>query len=40
MEHQHFSAEGIEFLKKIVKEDGLEEMDQCLGLLDHLNSTH
>ena len=35
----NFSAEGMEFLKKMVKEDGLEEMGQWLGLLDHLTST-
>jgi hypothetical protein len=28
------------FLKKIVKEDGLEEMDQWLGLLDRPTSIH
>jgi hypothetical protein len=33
--HQHFSTEGMEFLKKMVKEDGLEEMDQWL---DHPTS--
>jgi hypothetical protein len=30
----------MEFLKKMMKEGGLEEMDQWLGLLDHPTSTH
>jgi len=33
-----FSRKNGIFLKKIVKEDGLEEMDQWLGLLDHPTS--